>query len=147
MKDIIEQLIKKNRTISCMESCTGGYLANEITNVEGASKVFRLSYVTYCNDAKILIGVDEKLINKYSVYSIDVASDMAKVCSQTSNSDYGVGITGQLTNADDKVYVGIYEREQNKTYTYIIKAGIGKRQEKKERIIEFVEKELKKIMQ
>ena len=50
MKKIIEKLKKKNKTISTMESCTGGYLANIITNIEGVSDVFKFSAVTYSNE-------------------------------------------------------------------------------------------------
>ncbi|MGM9875845.1 MAG: CinA family protein [Bacilli bacterium] len=44
MKDfsnIVKLLIKNNKTISTMESCTGGGVANAITNIEGASEVFK----------------------------------------------------------------------------------------------------------
>jgi len=138
MKQIVEILTKNNETISFMESCTGGALANEITNIEGASKVFKLSYVTYCNEAKILNGVDKDLIDKYTVYSKKVAASMAKACSISSNSTYGVGITGELGKNDDKVYIGIYSSKDNKVITEIVEAGEGTRIEKKKRIVEFV---------
>ena len=47
MKKIIEKLTNLNKTISTMESCTGGGLANAITNIEGSSEVFKFSEVTY----------------------------------------------------------------------------------------------------
>ena len=47
MKEIVQKLIKLNKTISTMESCTGGYIVNEITNIEGASDVLKFSAVTY----------------------------------------------------------------------------------------------------
>ena len=53
MKGVVEKLIKLNKTISTMESCTGGALVNEITNVEGASNVIKFSAVTYSNEYKI----------------------------------------------------------------------------------------------
>ena len=40
MKEIVEKLTISSKTISTMESCTGGYLANAITNIPGASEVF-----------------------------------------------------------------------------------------------------------
>ena len=55
MKEIIEILKQKNETISTMESCTGGGVANKITNIEGASEVFSFSAVTYSNDFKIKV--------------------------------------------------------------------------------------------
>ena len=53
MKEIVEKLIKLNKTISTMESCTGGYVANGITNIPGASSVFMFGAITYSNDYKI----------------------------------------------------------------------------------------------
>ena len=68
MKQIINLLKEKNKTISTMESCTGGGVANAITNIEGASEVLRYSAVTYSNEYKIKMGVSEEIINTYSVY-------------------------------------------------------------------------------
>ena len=58
MREIINKLILTNKTISTMESCTGGGLANEITSYEDASKVLKFSAVTYSNEYKIKMGVD-----------------------------------------------------------------------------------------
>ena len=68
-KKIVDKLIEENLTISTMESCTGGGIANEITNISGASSVIMESYVTYCNEAKIKHGVPKEIIDKYTVYS------------------------------------------------------------------------------
>ena len=85
MKQIIDLLKEKNKTISTMESCTGGGVANAITNIEGASEVLRYSAVTYSNEYKIKMGVDEKVIDKYSVYSMETAIEMAKNISNRTN--------------------------------------------------------------
>ena len=50
MKELVNKLIKLNKTISTMESCTGGFLANSIINIEGSSKVFKFGAVTYSNE-------------------------------------------------------------------------------------------------
>lgn len=57
MEEIVKLLREKNKTISMMESATGGAISNEITNVEGASEVFSFSAVTYSNYYKIKFGV------------------------------------------------------------------------------------------
>lgn len=75
-----------------MESCTGGGLANEITNIEGSSKVIKLSAVTYFSEFKIKMGVSKKVIDKYSVYSVKTANEISKNISKYANSTYGVGI-------------------------------------------------------
>jgi len=114
--NIVEILTLKNKTISTMESCTGGGLANYITNIEGASEVLKFSAVTYSNEYKIKMGVNEDTINKYSVYSIETAHDMSEAICKFANSDMGVGITGKLNRADinnnygkdNQVFISIY---------------------------------------
>ena len=55
MNKVVELLIKNNKTISTMESCTGGALVNAITNIPGASEVLKFSAVTYSNEYKICL--------------------------------------------------------------------------------------------
>ena len=76
MKEIVEKLIKLNKTISTMESCTGGSLAGSITNIPGASEIFKYGAVTYSNEFKIKMGVNKDVIDKYSVYSENTANEM-----------------------------------------------------------------------
>lgn len=96
MKEIVELLIKKHKTIATMESCTGGFIASSITDIEGASEVLRFSAITYSNEYKIKLGVSAKTIDTYSVYSMNVAREMAKNISEFAQSDYGIGITGKI---------------------------------------------------
>ena len=121
MKEIIDILINKKQTISVMESCTGGMVANEITNIPGASEVFQLGIVSYSNHMKEKYGIDSKLIETYTVYSMEVAKEMARLATVNGESDYGVGITGTLNRQDpnnptDKmnmVYFAIYDKNKN----------------------------------
>lgn len=113
---IIKRLSSANYTVATMESCTGGGLANAITNVSGASDILRESYVTYCNDAKIKFGVPKEVIEKYTVYSFETAKAMANAVKCTSNSNIGIGITGQLGRIDPR-NIGV---ENNKAW-YCIK--------------------------
>jgi len=92
-KNLVEMLKKSKKTISCMESCTGGYLANEITNISGASNIMKVSLVTYSNEYKIKFGVNKDTIDKYTVYSNETSEEMAKSVSNFANSDFGIGIT------------------------------------------------------
>lgn len=98
--EIVNKLIKNGLTISIMESCTGGGIANEITNISGASSVIKESYVTYSNDAKIKQGVPEVIIEKFTVYSSEVAIAMAKAVKERTGANIGVGVTGQLGRID-----------------------------------------------
>lgn len=154
MKDIIELLTKYNKTISTMESCTGGAVVNAITNVEGASKALKYSAVTYCNEYKIKMGVSKDVIDKYTVYSMETAREMSKCISNFTNSNYGVGITGQINRADldnitsefDKIYISIYDKDEDKYYDKKITAINGTRENNKNMIINEVVNLLKEII-
>ena len=52
-KGVVNKLIELDKTISTMESCTGGEVASMITNVDGAGEVLKFSAVTYSNEFKI----------------------------------------------------------------------------------------------
>ena len=143
MKKIIEKLTNLNKTISTMESCTGGGIANAITNIEGASEVFKFSAVTYSNEYKIKMGVDKNIIDEYSVYSMETANEMSKYISKFTNSNYGVGITGKLNRVDrfnpygldNVVYISIYDKDNNKYYNSIVEAKLSTRKNNKELVI------------
>ena len=154
MKEIIEKLTLLNKTISTMESCTGGFIANEITNIEGSSEVFKFSAVTYSNEFKIKMGVNKDIIDKYSVYSIEVSNEMSKNISKFTNSNYGIGITGKLNRVDkfnpygldNVVYISIYDKDNNKYYNSIIKVKLQTRKDNKELVIKEVIKLLNNIL-
>jgi PncC family amidohydrolase len=146
MKNVIEILTKNNKTISTMESCTGGGLANAITNIEGASEVLKFSAVTYSNEFKIKMGVDSTVIDKYTVYSMETAIEMAKNISNYTNSNYGIGITGKINREDpnntggsiNTIYVCIYDKDNNTYNKIYIDAIKGTREDNKNNIINIV---------
>ena len=125
MKELVDLLLLKKKTISSMESCTGGGFVNELTNIEGVSEIIKFSAVTYSNEYKIKMGVSEKVIEKYSVYSIETANEMSKAIANFTNSSYGVGITGKLNRVDKNnpygndniVFISVYDKDNNKYYT------------------------------
>jgi PncC family amidohydrolase len=102
IKKILEILRKRNWTIGIMESCTGGAIANAVTNIPGASDVFGIGKVTYSIKAKIEAGVEEKIIKKFGVYSKETAKDMAGKI----EGNVGVGITGNM-NEPAEVFVAV----------------------------------------
>ena len=154
MKRIVNKLKELNKTISTMESCTGGGVANHITNIEGASEVLRFSAVTYSNEYKIKMGVSSAIIDKYSVYSIETAMEMSKNISKFANSDYGVGITGKLNRvdinnlygSDNTVFISIYDKELDKFYNYDLEVNKGSRKENKELVINLIIEKLLEIL-
>lgn len=154
MERIVKKLIEENKTISTMESCTGGGLANAITNIPDASKVIHGAVVTYSNPEKIKEGVSEELIEKYSVYSPEVAREMAYQVSISRDSNYGVGITGKLGKPDDNnpfgddnvVYFSIYDRDNDIYYDKTMWVSHDNRIDNKQEIIDEVTNMLYEIL-
>ena len=97
---ITRTLIQKGLTITTMESATSGQIASLITDTEGSSAVLKGAFVTYSNEAKIMQGVPEEILKKYTVYSRETAAAMAKACRNTYGADIGIGVTGTMGNAD-----------------------------------------------
>ena len=136
-KKIVEKLNENKQTISFMESCTGGFLANSITNISGASNVLKVSLVTYSSEYKIKFGVDENVIKKYTVYSQKTSIEMAKNIAQFAKSNISVGITGELGNTlnnSPKVYYTAYFKDKNKYINKTITTTKSKRKDMKEEI-------------
>ena len=154
MKRIVDKLKSLNKTISTMESCTGGGVANSITNIEGASEVIKFSAVTYSNEFKIKMGVSSGVIDKYSVYSIETAMEMSKNISNFTNSNYGVGITGKLNRIDinnlygndNKVFISIYDKDLDKFYNCDIEVNKESRKENKELVINLIIEKLLEVI-
>ncbi|HSA96060.1 MAG TPA: nicotinamide-nucleotide amidohydrolase family protein, partial [Acidobacteriota bacterium] len=88
-------LVSRGLTIACAESCTGGLIANRLTDVPGSSAYFLESAVTYSNRAKMRrLGVPKDLIEKHGAVSAAVARAMAAGIRRTSGADLGLAVTG-----------------------------------------------------
>lgn len=154
MKDVVNLLIEKKMTIATMESCTGGFVVSSITDIDGSSNVLKFSAVTYSNEYKIKMGVSKDVIDKYSVYSINVAREMAKKISDFANSDIGVGITGKINRVDEnnlfgddnKIFYAIYDKNNDKYYEYELIAIKDTRLNNKKYIMECISKSLFEIL-
>mgnify|MGYP002644004507 CR=1 FL=1 len=144
MYDLVKKLVSQKITISTMESCTGGGVANSITNIEGASEILKFSAVTYSNEFKIKMGVSSEIIDKYSVYSMETAEEMSKNISKFTGSILGVGITGKLNRVDinnpygedNVVFVSVYDSRTKNFLNAKVEAVRGSRKENKELVIE-----------
>lgn len=153
MEKLVKLLKNRNKTISSMESCTGGLFANEITNIDGSSEVFKVGLVTYSNKYKEYFGVSKETINEYTVYSKEVAREMAKHSCEIAKSDYSIGITGMLgkfdpynkSNEKNWVYISIYDNEKNMYFDYKIKSIGRTRIGKKKNIVCFIKEKLYEI--
>lgn len=155
MKEVVNKLLKANKTISTMESCTGGSLASAITNIDLSSDVMHFSAVTYSNEFKVKFGVSQEIIDKYTVYSKEVAREMARSITEFTKSNYGVGTTGRLNCKDirndfddrnDIVNFCIYDRDNDIYFDGEIKVTLNSRQENKNLIVERIASVLDEII-
>ena len=92
---LVRLLSEREQTLALAESCTGGFLADQITNVPGASKVFVAGYVTYSNEEKIrTLGVSLESIEKFGAVSEQVATEMAEGLRKRTGATHGIATTG-----------------------------------------------------
>lgn len=88
-------LLKQKQTLAVAESCTGGLVASRLTAIPGSSGYLKEGLVTYSNEAKSRrLGVPQKTIEKNGAVSKEVAMAMAKGVKRTSQTHWGIGITG-----------------------------------------------------
>ncbi len=112
---VVNELIRRKRTVTTVESCTGGMVAAAITSVPGSSSVLRQAYVTYCDKAKhSLVGVRKKTLKKYSAVSKKTAKEMAMGGAEKAKADFCLSVTGYAgpdTGAGEPVglvYIGCF---------------------------------------
>lgn len=90
-------LIERDLRISIAESCTGGNIANLLTNISGSSNYLERGVVSYSNGSKVeMLKVDEDTLEKYGAVSEEVAKQMARGIKSISGSDIGLAVTGIL---------------------------------------------------
>ncbi len=78
LKDIFQKCLKEKLLVTAVESCTGGLISSEITNIPGSSKVFEKGLITYSNESKVqLLGISKQILKKYGAVSREVISQMA----------------------------------------------------------------------
>jgi len=112
---IVRLLTERKQTLALAESCTGGFIANRITNVSGASAVLQAGLVTYSNDAKqSFLGVNPHTLKAHGAVSEAVAREMAEGARRSTGAHYAIsvtGIAGPTGGTPDKpagtVYIGL----------------------------------------
>lgn len=116
---VLQLLTRQGKTLSSAESCTGGLFAKRMTDLSGASEVFRGGVVAYAGEAKErLLGVSHDLLEEKGAVSAEVAVAMAQGARQALGTDLGVaftGIAGPLSDERDtpvgQVYIALAAKE------------------------------------
>ena len=88
-------LMEKRATLAVAESCTGGRIANWVTDVSGSSDYFLFSGVSYANAAKVdILGVSSQTLDEYGAVSEETAREMAAGARRIAKATYGISTTG-----------------------------------------------------
>lgn len=88
-------LMSHNATVGTAESCTGGYVANQITSIPGSSRYYEGSVVSYSNDIKMsVLGVSRETLEAYGAVSEQTAREMAEGARRVLNTTFAISTTG-----------------------------------------------------
>ncbi|MEX0719408.1 MAG: competence/damage-inducible protein A [Balneolaceae bacterium] len=130
LEEIVGQLLQqKDLTIATAESCTGGLIADTLTNVPGSSDYVMGGIISYSNQVKIAqLGVSKKMIEEKGAVSKEVAMQMAANVAERLKTDIGIsatGIAGPGGGSEEKpvgtVWIGYYSKEEH----FALKANIS----------------------
>jgi nicotinamide-nucleotide amidase len=92
---VVKLLVQNKKTLALAESCTGGLMANRLTDVPGASEVFLGGVVSYANSAKEkFLGVRAESLAAHGAVSEAVAREMAVGAREKFGSDFAMAVTG-----------------------------------------------------
>ncbi|WP_338882987.1 MULTISPECIES: nicotinamide-nucleotide amidase [Xenorhabdus] len=90
-----KRLIRKKLSVTCAESCTGGWIAKVITDIAGSSAYFNRGFVTYSNDAKHeMLGVLPESLAQFGAVSEQVVREMATGALAVAKADISVAVSG-----------------------------------------------------
>lgn len=114
-------LMARGLSLATMESCTGGLVANVITNEPGSSAYFKGGLVSYTNDSKVAFGVDAGVIERHGAVSPETALAMAAAARERLGSSVGLAVTGVAGPAElegkppGTVHIGIDVEGEQRT--------------------------------
>jgi nicotinamide-nucleotide amidase len=89
-------LLERGMTLATMESVSGGFLANTITEATSSKDWYRGGTVAFTKDAIVAAGVDAGLVRAHGVVSQETANAMAVSARDVASADFGIGVTGVL---------------------------------------------------
>lgn len=99
MRDILEKVSQKlhenNLSLVSAESCTGGWVAKQMTDLAGSSAIFDRGFVTYSNQAKQdMLGVSSGTLEDYGAVSEQIVIEMVEGALKNSQADIALSISG-----------------------------------------------------
>ena len=124
-------LLERGATLALAESCTGGLMAKQLTDIAGSSGFFLLSAVTYANAAKTsILNVSPATLQRYGAVSEATAREMAEGALRAAGADYALsttGIAGPEGGTAEKpvgtVCIGLASSDQTAAFRYVFPFG------------------------
>ncbi len=142
-------LTAKALSLATMESYTGGFLANSITNVPGSSKYFRGGLIAYTDEARTTFGLDLQLTSRYGTISAEAAEAMATAAREKLGASIGVGLTAVMGPMEIEgkvvgtIFVGLDNRQHRQSF---MRNYPGNRLQLKQRAVTSALFELRRIL-
>ncbi|MEM7549118.1 MAG: competence/damage-inducible protein A [Bacteroidota bacterium] len=132
--EVIGKVLKEEgKTISTAESCTGGFVASQLTSVPGSSAYFKGSVVAYSNEIKEnILSVNSNDLKKHGAVSEEVVKQMAENVREKLGTDIGLstsGIAGPDGGTESKPVGTIWIAYADKERTIAKKLTLTKKRE------------------
>ena len=142
-------LTVKGLSLATMESYTGGFLANVITNVPGSSKYFKGGLVAYTDESRAAFGLSKQLVSRYGTISNQVAEAMARIAREKLGASIGISLTGVMGPAEIEgqsigtIFIGLDDGQRRQSFA---RNYPGNRLQIKQRAVTSALFELRKIL-
>lgn len=142
-------LTVKGLSLATMESYTGGFLANVVTNVPGSSKYFKGGLVAYTDESRVAFGLSKRLISRHGTVSSQVAEAMATIARERLGASIGISLTGVMGPEEIEgqpvgtIFIGLDDGQSRQS---IARNFPGNRLQVKQRAVTSALFELRKIL-
>jgi nicotinamide-nucleotide amidase len=94
---VFQKLKERNKTITLVESCTGGYISNLLTNISGSSEVYKGGWNVYSDDFKMSqLDISNEILTSYTAVSEECAKELLSNALDKSQADLGIAVVGYL---------------------------------------------------
>jgi nicotinamide-nucleotide amidase len=150
LESIVGNLLSsKKLTMATMESYTGGFLANVITNVPGSSKYFVGGLIAYNDTSRAAFDIDPQCISRYGTISAEICESMATIAREKLRTSIGLGLTGVMGPAEIEgrsigtIFISIVDAQRRYSYS---KNYPGNRLQIKQRAVTAALFELRRIL-
>ncbi|UCH51471.1 MAG: competence/damage-inducible protein A [Chloroflexota bacterium] len=152
--DTVERIVgalltERGLSLATMESYTGGFLANVITNAHESSKYFKGGLVAYADDSRISFGLSKQLISRYGIVSSQAAEAMATIAREKLGASMGISLTGVMGPEEIEgqpigtIFIGLDDGQHKRSFS---KNYPGNRLQVKQRAVTSALFELRKFL-